>query len=57
MHTFKVFMRMPGHTKQNYMVVKARTETAARKEVVKTMDLLFPEFGDKLEILHIEKVI
>ena len=57
MHTFKVFMRMPGHTKQNYMVVKARTETAARKEAVKTMDLLFPEFGDKLEILYIEKVI
>lgn len=54
MRAYKIIMRMPGHIKQNYMLVNAKNEDAAKTEALRKLDLIFPEMKDKIEILHVE---
>lgn len=54
MNMYKVIMRMPGHTKQNYMMVKAKSKDAAKKEALHWLDLIFPDVKDEIEILNVE---
>ena len=54
MHTYKITMQMPGHTKTNYMMVNARTEKKAVEEVLRRMALIFPETEGKIKIVKVD---